>query len=345
MTYFTIRLHEDLGSGAEPTSVACRAEEIWKSDDRAILGHADFAYTASELAVQAREHSGRAMRMFTVHDGDECVAMMRCDVPQADNTNRVFVEVRALPSYDKCEILDALWPHFRRFCDEHGREVLTFWENSGQDDPSIFAASGSGGVESTAVTRWLAKRGFQLDQVEVSSTLVVDDVELPEVLVPSSYEVISWVGAAPEYLLDGLARLRARMTIDVPHGSQDVEEEKWDSQRIRADEAAAKESGRTQLWTVVVNSEGEPVGHTYLECLDQSPQIAFQLDTLVRREDRGHGLGLVLKILNLRQLQDARPQVHRVHTWNAGENEWMLAINRRLGFRPTSALGVWVIEV
>lgn len=31
----------------------------------------------------------------------------------------------------------------------------------------------------------------------------------------------------------------------------------------------------------------------------------------------------------------------RLHTWNAGENRWMLAINREFGFAPTSALGAW----
>lgn len=33
--------------------------------------------------------------------------------------------------------------------------------------------------------------------------------------------------------------------------------------------------------------------------------------------------------------------MQRVHTWNAGENSHMLAINTALGFRPVSLEGVW----
>mgnify|MGYP002653344585 CR=1 FL=1 len=56
---------------------------------------------------------------------------------------------------------------------------------------------------------------------------------------------------------------------------------------------------------------------------------------------RGHGLGLRVKAVNLLALREAVPTVRRVHTWNAGENAHMLAINTALGFRPVSLEGVW----
>lgn len=37
----------------------------------------------------------------------------------------------------------------------------------------------------------------------------------------------------------------------------------------------------------------------------------------------------------------ACPQLKRIHTWNAGENSYMLAINVAMGFFPASVEGAW----
>lgn len=47
------------------------------------------------------------------------------------------------------------------------------------------------------------------------------------------------------------------------------------------------------------------------------------------------------KLANLRRLQAEYPAVQRVITFNAGENEHMLAINVQLGFRPVGYDGEW----
>lgn len=125
------------------------------------------------------------------------------------------------------------------------------------------------------------------------------------------------------------------------HGCRSLEEERWDAERIRRDDALMVAAARLGVWAVAIDDAGEPVGYTYVECPDGRPAVAFQMDTFVRGSDRGHGLGMAVKAANLRQLWRVRPSVSRVHTWNAGENEWMLAINRRLGFVPSSALGAW----
>jgi len=139
---------------------------------------------------------------------------------------------------------------------------------------------------------------------------------------------VTWTGETPEHLLDGMAHLRARMTTGAPNGSREAEE-------------VARSARRTRLWAVALGPAGEPVGYTMLESPDGQPEVAHQMDTLVRCEDRGHGLGLALKRANLTHLQELRPQARRLHTWNAGENRWMLDNNRTLGFTPTSALGAW----
>ncbi len=66
-----------------------------------------------------------------------------------------------------------------------------------------------------------------------------------------------------------------------------------------------------------------------------------QEDTLVLSEHRGHRLGMLLKAANLAFLQTERPGHPAVTTFNAEENEHMLAVNDALGFVPVVWLGAW----
>lgn len=220
-----------------------------------------------------------------------------------------------LSGRDPLPLLDALYPAFQDLCRQERRTAVTWWEYS------------------------LQERGFVLDQVEVTNTQQLS-VTVGEGDVDKRYELVTWTGETPDNLLDGMARLRARMTTDAPNGSRETEEAAWYAARIRREEVA-RSARRTRLWAVALDPVGEPAGYTMLESLDGQPEVALQMDTLVRREDRGHGPGLALKRANLTHLQELRLQARCLHTWNAGEYRWMLDINRPLGFTPTSALGAW----
>lgn len=50
---------------------------------------------------------------------------------------------------------------------------------------------------------------------------------------------------------------------------------------------------------------------------------------------------MLVKILNIRRLLAGYPNVERVVTFNAAENDHMLAINVALGFRPAGYDGEW----
>ncbi len=56
---------------------------------------------------------------------------------------------------------------------------------------------------------------------------------------------------------------------------------------------------------------------------------------------RGHRLGLLLKVANLRFLQQHEPAVTKVYTWNADSNAPMLQVNVAMGFRPVRQWGEW----
>ncbi|WP_246242413.1 hypothetical protein [Flexivirga aerilata] len=73
----------------------------------------------------------------------------------------------------------------------------------------------------------------------------------------------------------------------------------------------------------------------------QTPERAYQQDTLVVREARGHTLGLRMKATAALAMMDELPAVTQIRTWNADDNAPMLAVNRRLGYRTDGVLRVW----
>ena len=61
--------------------------------------------------------------------------------------------------------------------------------------------------------------------------------------------------------------------------------------------------GRTTYNTVALDAAGEVVAYSNLAVTTHDPDNAFQWGTLVRRADRGHRLGMAVKVATLRLLQ------------------------------------------
>jgi hypothetical protein len=76
-----------------------------------------------------------------------------------------------------------------------------------------------------------------------------------------------------------------------------------------------------------------------------APEIAQQSETIVDPMHRGHRLGLMLKLVNERQLIANQPSARAVITWNAAVNAHMLAINERMGFRPLDRWREWQLDL
>ena len=72
---------------------------------------------------------------------------------------------------------------------------------------------------------------------------------------------------------------------------------------------------------------------------------ALQGDTIVVPEHRGHRLGLRVKLANLELLAARHPDVHRIGTYNAEDNRFMLAVNTALGYRPAGSLVEWELDL
>jgi len=129
---------------------------------------------------------------------------------------------------------------------------------------------------------------------------------------------------------------------DAPTDDLDVEDEVFSPDRIRAFEAA-QDAYERRVYRLVARHRGtgELAGHTMVGVSVQHPWQAWQLDTSVVRMHRGNRLGLLLKAEMLGWLRESEPQLHRLDTWNAASNAYMIGINEKLGYRVLARTIGW----
>jgi GNAT superfamily N-acetyltransferase len=282
-------------------------------------------------------------------DGIVGVACYERDTPDVAPTG--WVSVSVLPDVRRRGIGAALYGEIERIAAADGRRTLIAeFSSPPQEGPTLTASTGSGEIPAADPgARFALARGYALGQVERISVcpLPLDATRLHELeasvtrRMGDAYRVVSWRGATPDDRVDDLAMLRARMSVDAPIGDVDWPEEIWDAARIRADEARRLDHGADLF---VAAAEHLPTGRlvAFSEItVRPSGTTAQQGDTLVVAGHRGHGLGMVLKVANLRALQAARPDITGVMTGNATDNSYMLAINDALGFENFVFNGVW----
>lgn len=214
---------------------------------------------------------------------------------------------------------------------------------------AIPAATGHGAVAADPAARLARSMGYALEQVDRISEL---DVETAKRMLEAhradalahageAYELRSWQGATPPELRDAMAALHARMATDAPSAELEVDDERWDAARLERVEAEWADAGQTALQAIAIHrGSGDAVAFTVL-LLPEPGRPAFQEDTLVHADHRGHRLGMLVKTENLLQLGRLHPDRTRIITWNAEENRPMLRVNEALGFVPIGAEGGW----
>ncbi|HWJ84747.1 MAG TPA: GNAT family N-acetyltransferase, partial [Cellulomonas sp.] len=241
---------------------------------------------------------------------------------------------------------------------EAGRATIVVRSAEAPEPPAgpgtLTAPTGAGRVRADAPAgRFALRHGFTLEQVERYSVLDLasDETrgasadahgEAAARVAGDDYRVHTWHDVVPEAWRAQLAVLMARMSTDAPSGAVDIDEEPWDAERVRAFcEQAAYASQHLTITAAEHVPSRTLAAYTVLDCPMGQVPFAFQEDTLVHADHRGRRLGMLVKAANLRALRERHPWVARVHTTNAQENEFMLAINVALGFRPAGVHAVW----
>lgn len=341
-----------LEKGAEPPPAVAAFSDLSRRHRVATMGDDDLADPVQVLAVALSEQRYRRKVVLVAYEDERAVCAAWLGLPLKDNLTSAQGEVLVDPEVDPAAVLPALWDHARRRLTEEDRSVVQLF-TAHRPDPGgehRVPRTGVGRLPVDPLTTALENLGFVLEQVErhsvlqVAPALEVAAVEGPRAreVAGAAYRTLSWVGRTPPEHLEGLAVLLARMSTDPPLGELQVELETWDAERVAEYERMGEDMGRQLLTTVAQHvGTGELVAYTQFDRPLDKPAMAYQEGTLVVPEHRGHRLGMLVKALNLQQLAEQAPSVERVHTWNAGENAHMLAINVTLGFRERGAEGSW----
>jgi GNAT superfamily N-acetyltransferase len=191
-------------------------------------------------------------------------------------------------------------------------------------------------VEESVQYAFAAKHGYRLALAEQRRQLDLPaKVDLSALASEAAghhagYQILTFQSAVPDEHLAGFAALMALIGVESPTDDVEVEAEDPDPGLVRQREARRRAQGRKDFGAIALSPDGEVVATTRMSETPGDTSKISQGGTIVRRDHRGHRLGLAVKIANLRQLG---PAYSCVTTWNATANDPMIAVNELLGFR------------
>jgi len=315
----------------------------------------DFSLDVPTTRATLQEPHRKVHRLVAVPRGStdpaDVVGCAMVGLPLVGNSHVSVVYVGVRPDRRRQGIGADLFDAGLQIARDAGRRVVLSDSAFAVEPPpgpdALESPGGSGRIPADHdSTRFALARGFTLEQVVRHSVL---DVPVPAAVLDAvrpdpgpDYRVHLMQDGYDEEWLDQLAVLKTRMSTDVPHGGLELAEDPWDADRVRTRAADLRRRGQGILTAVVEHvPTGTLAGYSGVEYPLDKPAVVFQGDTLVLREHRGHGLGMLAKVAVLDALTDVRPQAQRIHTWNAQENAHMLAINVALGFRQASVDAEW----
>jgi GNAT superfamily N-acetyltransferase len=253
------------------------------------------------------------------------------ELPKLDNLDNAGLELWVSPDCRRRGVGSAMWTHAAARIRALGRKRITV-ESAESADATGFAAA----IGAAAALRETRSR------LDVAA---IDDQHLNAMLADAwthadGYQLIRWHGVPADRYIDDVAYLDSRFLTDAPTGDLEWEPEKIDADRVRKHEQMWIERDVGRFHTGMVHSDSDRlVAWTTLSGAADTPTHLWQHITLFDPLHRGHRLGMIVKVANLAYAREHRPQLAAIDTWNASSNEYMLAINRAMGFR---AVDTWV---
>lgn len=321
-------------------------------DDRTVDAWWD-AYAAAERAdrgpdatVWTREESRSELqqdsevvdrRAYLIVDDATVVGSASIALPRKDNTHVAHLGLSVPPESRRRGIGSRALALLEHEAHDAGRTTA-------QGSASWPHALGPDGAGSPG--REFARRhGYALALGDVMSRLDLpldEDAlrahELDTAASTAAYDLRSWVGRVPDEMIEQWAVLDASLETEAPTGDKDIETQTPDADSVRESDDLLERQRRISFGTIALAPDGSAAAYSQL-VVSTDDGNAYQWGTLVRRADRGHRLGLAVKVANLRTLQRTAPEVRAVYTHNAESNAHMLAVNAMLGFHPVERLG------
>lgn len=274
------------------------------------------------------------------------VGMATYEAPTQENTDRAIATLVVHPDHRRKGYGTALHDHTVAWAREQGRTIV--------GGTTVVSVEGAPPIAEPG-TAFVRQLGYQPALPEVARQLelsTVDTAEHDRLLAEAwaaadGYRTVAWVGVPPDDLIEDVAYLDGRLFTDAPTGDLDLEPEKITPERVRDREIALLQRGRKTVHTGVVHeATGRLVAWTTIGLdLELDNGQAIQFITLVDPDHRGHRLGTIVKIENLRYAHRLDPKLSRITTWNAAANGYMIRINEALGFRSAYGQMEWQLTL
>lgn len=245
---------------------------------------------------------------------------------RGENQHRAEIELAVAAEVRRRGIGTALLRHAAEAAREGGCTVL-----------------GVEAMDEAAAMAFLARYDARSCIADTRSVLMIASVDRADIAAcaerpagASAYSLVSWDGVAPPHVIERYARVTTAMNT-APLGTMTWNDEAADAEKLHAWARAITDRG-DDIWVICAQHDatGEFAGLTEVLHLNQWPGHSWQENTAVDPAHRGHGLGLWMKATMLQRILTERPDTRIIETWNASENEHMLRVNRRLGFRPAN---------
>ena len=293
----------------------------------------DRPYSLIELRADLLDDAGyvESAALLAFDEAGDPVGVGIAEFPQKDNQNLAYVDVKVVPERRRLGHGTRLIDHFIELARERDRTTL------------FAEARWDAGDERSGHTAFAEARGFRLDLTDAHRVLFLP-AELPEAPARDGYTIQTW-RIVPEEFIDQYAVLLALIVQEAPSGDYPLENEFFDAARIRSDEDLLGRQQRQRQIAVALAPDGRLAGHTQLVFSRADLEDAYQWDTLVLREHRGHGLGLSLKVAAMDAAADLLEGRKYIHTYNAVANGPMIAVNELMGFRLVAYNGEYVREL
>ncbi len=194
--------------------------------------------------------------------------------------------------------------------------------------------------------RFAERHGFVLanTQVERRLALPVTDSLLTALAAQAAgrhrgYTLCTVVGPIPADLAQGYCDVNNRLALDAPGGDLHVEQGRRTPQILADQDQEIREQGRTRVTTVALDSAAAVVALTCAVVTSAREPHVDQWSTIVRADNRGHRLGVAIKVAQVATIQQRFPAKRFITTTNAETNAHMVAVNEALGFEPFALEG------
>ncbi|MDO5494829.1 MAG: GNAT family N-acetyltransferase [bacterium] len=337
-----------------------------------IYGHGDFNESDSSLLASWKSVRYWDSRRLLALDDDadplapqphQVLGLASVQSPLKENRELGYIWLWVTPEARGRGVGRALAAQVRRELADSGRTTVQVWRTGpivpGDAPGAIRSETGFGAVDGGAPEiRWLTSLGFRFEQCERVSTLTIpgegsgrEDWRAAVGRMgeeararADGYRIVRWQGRTPERYLEDFARLRRRMSVDIPSAGLTSEEQDVTPERVTYADDLAEARGMQRIVVAAEHESGALVAYTELQWPEPGWPGIWQEDTFVHGEHRGHRLGMWIKAEMLLWLPEVNPAAERIHTWNADENGYMLSINEALGFEPAAYESAWELR-